>query len=86
MFFFAYMDEQDIQDLFAKVGCPSSQNIRKPAPDYRPSRLLVQEPLVLFILCILCIDVDKKISTRRHRTAAADIEPQIADARCRCLL
>jgi len=32
-------------------------NIRKTAPDHRPSRLLVQEALVLLILCILCIDV-----------------------------
>ena len=34
--------------------------IRKPAPDHRPSRLPVQEPLVLSILLILCIHVHKK--------------------------
>jgi len=31
--------------------------IRKSASDHRPSRLLMQEALVLLILCILCIDV-----------------------------
>ena len=31
--------------------------IRNTAPDHRLSRLLVQEALVLLILCILCIDV-----------------------------
>ena len=31
--------------------------IRKSAPDHRPSRLLVQEALVLLILCILYIHV-----------------------------
>ena len=34
-------------------------SIRKPAPDHRPSRLPVQEPLVLLILLILCIHVHK---------------------------
>ena len=33
------------------------QGIRNTAPDHRLSRLLVQEALVLLILCILCIDV-----------------------------
>ena len=31
--------------------------IRKPASDHRPSQLLVQQPLVLFILSILSIDI-----------------------------
>ena len=33
------------------------RGIRKSAPDCRPNWLLVQEPLLLLILCILCIDV-----------------------------
>ncbi|MDE2755014.1 MAG: hypothetical protein OXI92_00545, partial [Acidobacteriota bacterium] len=33
-------------------------DIRKSAPDNRPIWLLVQEVLVLLILCILCIDVN----------------------------
>ena len=33
--------------------------IRKIAPDHRLSWPLVQEALVLSILCILCIDVNK---------------------------
>ena len=40
---------------------------RKPAPDHRRSQLPAQQPLVLFILCILCIDVHKKISIPRRR-------------------
>ena len=50
-----YMDEQDIQDLVLGVWRPVTPSIPKPEPDHLPSRLLVQEPLVLFILCILCI-------------------------------
>ena len=40
---------------------------RKPAPDHRRSQLPAQQPLVLFILFILCIDVHKKISIPRRR-------------------
>ena len=40
---------------------------RKPAPDHRRSQLPAQQPLVLLILCILCIDVHKKISIPRRR-------------------
>ena len=40
---------------------------RKPAPDHRRSQLSAQQPLVLFILFILCIDVHKKISIPRRR-------------------
>ena len=77
------MDEQDIQDFFAKVGCPFSQITHKPAPDHRPSLPTVLEPHVLFflfILCILCIDVDNKILTRARRPVAAGIEPQSGNA------
>ena len=35
-------------------------SIFKPAPDQIPSRLLVQLPPVLDILCILCIDVNNE--------------------------
>ena len=46
------MDAQDIQDLVLGVWCLVILGIRKPAPDHRPSQLLAQEPLVLFILSI----------------------------------
>ena len=36
--------------------------IRKIAPDHHLSWLLVQEALVLLILCILCIDVQSSCS------------------------
>ena len=62
-----YIDAQDIQDLVLGVWSRVVLGIRKPAPDHRPSRLLVQEPLVLCILCILCIDVHKKISIPQRR-------------------
>ena len=39
------------------VRRPVILGIRKPAQDHPPSQLLVQEPLVLFILSILSIDV-----------------------------
>ena len=43
---------------------------RKPAPDHRRSQLPAQQPLVLFILFILCIDVHKK-----YRFPGADPAP-----------
>ena len=39
------------------VRCPVILGIRNPGPDHHPSRLLVQEALILLIMCILCIDV-----------------------------
>ena len=39
------------------VRCPVTLGIRNPGPDHRLSRILVQEALILLILCILCIDV-----------------------------
>jgi len=50
-------DGQDLQDLVLGVWCPVILDIRNPAPDHHLSRLLVQEALILLILCILCIDV-----------------------------
>ena len=65
------MDAQDIQDLVSGVGCLVIPGIRRPAPDHRPSRLPVQQPLVLFILCILCIDVNcEGIFDLRRRAGA----------------
>ena len=55
-----HMDEQDVQD-FSGNGRLGILSIGKPAPNQRPSRLPVQEPLVLSILLILCIHVRKKI-------------------------
>ena len=46
--------------IFSENGWLAILGIRKPAPDHRPSRLPVQERLVLFILLILCIHVHKK--------------------------
>ena len=43
--------------VFQDKGWLAIPGMGKPAPDHRPSRLLVQQPLVLLILCILCIDV-----------------------------
>ena len=48
----------DAQD-FSGNGWLVILNIRKPAPNHRPSRLLVHKPLFLSILCILCIDVNR---------------------------
>ncbi len=45
--------------IFSGNGWLGILSIRKPAPDHRPSRLPVQEPLVLLILLILCIHVHK---------------------------
>ena len=70
------IDAQDIQDLVLGVRRPAIQGIRKPAPDHCPSRLLVQVPLVLLILCILCIDVQLKLIPRRLRLAATRERPQ----------
>ena len=65
------MDAQDIQDLVSGVWCLVIPGIRRPAPDHRPSRLPVQQPLVLFILCILCIDVNcEGIFDLRRRAGA----------------
>ena len=51
------IDAQDAQD-FSGNGWLVFLSIRQPVPGNRPSRLLVQEPLILFILLILCIDVN----------------------------
>ncbi len=45
--------------IFSGNGWLGILEIRKPAPDHRPTRLPVLERLVLFILCILCIHVHK---------------------------
>ena len=45
--------------IFSGNGRLAIPGIGKPAPDHRRSRLPVQERPVLFILCILCIDVHK---------------------------
>ncbi|MDE2756009.1 MAG: hypothetical protein OXI92_05610, partial [Acidobacteriota bacterium] len=57
---FIHIDAQDAQD-FSGDGRLAVLNNRKSAPDHRLSRLLVQEALVLSILCILCIDVQSRI-------------------------
>ena len=58
------------QDFFRKRLCNPEHP--QPAPDHRPSRLLVQQPLV-FILCILCIDVHKKISIPWRRCRSIQV-------------
>ena len=49
--------------IFLGKGWLAILSIRKPATDHRASRLRVQEPLVLLILFILCIDVHKNIDS-----------------------
>ena len=51
------IDAQDAQDFLSGNGWLPEPGIRKFSSDHRQSRLLVQEALVLLILCILCIDV-----------------------------
>ena len=46
--------------IFSENGRLAILSIGKPAPDHRPSRLPVQEPLILLILLILCIHVHQK--------------------------
>jgi hypothetical protein len=50
------IDAQDAQD-FSGNGWRGILSIGKLAPDHRRSQLPVHERPVLFILCILCIDV-----------------------------
>ena len=53
-----HIDAQDAQD-FSVDGWLAVLNIRKSAHDHRRSQPLVQQRLVLIILCILCIDVEQ---------------------------
>ena len=53
--------------MVSGVRRPVILSIPNPAPNHRPIRLLVQRPHVLLVLCILCIDVHKKISIPRRR-------------------
>ena len=50
------MDAQDAQD-FSGDGWLVFSDILKSAHDHYPSQRLLQQPPVLIILCILCIDV-----------------------------
>ena len=43
--------------IFSGDGWLAILDIRKSARDHRPSQRLLQQPLVLIILCILCIHV-----------------------------
>ena len=54
--FLICIDAQDAQDFFADGGL-AVLDIRKSARDHRRSQPLVQQPPLLIILCILCIDV-----------------------------
>ena len=53
---FINIDAQDAQD-FSGDGWLVFPDILKSARDHRPSQRLLQQPPVLIILCILCIDV-----------------------------
>ena len=57
--------------IFSGKGQLVILGIRKPAPNPRPSRLLVQEPHVQSILYILCIHVHKSIDSPVALTASA---------------
>ena len=59
------IDAQDAQD-FSGYGQLVNLGIREPAPDHCPSRLLVQQPFVLLILCILFIHVQKNVDPLRR--------------------
>ena len=59
--------------IFSGNGWLVILGIRKPAPDHRRSQLPAQQPLVLFILCILCIHVHKKISIPRRRSGSIQV-------------
>ena len=50
------IDAQDAQD-FSADGRLAVLDIRKSARDHRRGQPLMQQPPVLIILCILCIDV-----------------------------
>ena len=54
--FLIHIDAQDAQD-FSGDGWLVFPDILKSAHDHRPSPRLLQQPPVLIILCILCIDV-----------------------------
>ena len=49
--------------------------IRKSASDHRPSRILVQEALVLLILCIDVQSVENRFNGTRHLLAIANMDP-----------
>ncbi len=51
--FVIHIDAQD----FSGDGWLTVLDIRKSAPDHWRSQLLVSQPPILIILCILCIDV-----------------------------
>ena len=54
--------------IFSETGGPAVLENRKSASNHRPSRLLVQEALVLIILCILCIHVQNPAIKMRSLT------------------
>ena len=54
--FLIHIDAQDAQD-FSGDGWLVFPDILKSAHDHCPSQRLLQQPPVLIILCILCIDV-----------------------------
>ena len=56
------------------VRCPVILGIRNPGPDRHPSRLLVQEALILLILCILCIDVQSSCSRQAMNFSCFTLE------------
>ena len=55
--FLIHIDAQDCTGFFSGDGGLAALDIRKSARDHRRSQPLAPQPLVLFILCILCIDV-----------------------------
>jgi len=69
---FIHIDAQDAQD-FLSISF-QMPGIRKIAPDHRLSRLLVQEALVLLILCILCIDVQSSCSRQAMHFSCFTLE------------
>ena len=61
-----YIDAQDIQDLVLGVCGVLILGIRNPASDNLVGQHPVQQPFVLLILLILCIDVQKSTDSLCH--------------------
>lgn len=60
------IDAQDIQDLVLGVCSALILGICNPASDNLVGQHPVQQPFILFILFILCIDVKKSTDSRCH--------------------
>ena len=67
--------------IFPGDGWLAVLDIRNSAPNHCPSRLLVQEALILIILCILCIDVQYSCSRQAINFRCIALELSALSAR-----